>query len=143
MNGMLIASIMYALRRGNRESMNLLFTPNVNFHWVDDGDQGLCVITINIKKDKSEEHKRLLKQIHDFQAIFLDHWVECACLITYSANPQPFTTELRELDSFKKPNKTKSLFLTNAYGNRWVDIMRHCRRIEFIEQLDANEPLVQ
>jgi hypothetical protein len=142
MNGMLIASIMYALRRGNRESMNLLFTPNVDFHWVDAGDQGLCVITINIKKDKSEGHKQLLKQIDDFQAIFLNHWIESACLITYSANPQPFTTELRELDSFKKPNKTKSLFLTNAYGNRWVDIMRNCRRIEFIEQLDANEPLV-
>jgi hypothetical protein len=140
MNGMLIGSIFYALRRKSMDRWRLILTPNVDFHWVEAGDQGLCIITINIKKDKSDEHRQLLQQIDDFHSIFLENWIESTAILTYSPNPQPFTTELRELDSFKKPNRTKSLILTNAFANRWVDIMRKCRRIEFIEQLDANEP---
>jgi hypothetical protein len=140
MNGMLIGSILYSLRRKSVERWCHILSSNVDFQWVDAGEQGLCMITINIAKDRSEEHKQLLKQIEDFHSIFLEHWIECPAILTYSPTPQPFTTELRELDSFKKPNRTKSLILTNAFANRWVDIMRKCRRIEFIEQLDANEP---
>jgi hypothetical protein len=139
MNGMLIGSILYSLRRKSVERWCHILTSNVDFQWVDAGDQGLCMITINITKDRSDEHKQLLKQIEDFHSIFLEHWIECPAILTYSPNPQPFTTELREIKSFKTPSKTQSLFLSNAYATSWIDIMRHCRRIEFIEQLDVNE----
>lgn len=134
-NGKMIYAIHASLRRNCTERWQPIVTKNVDFHWVDAGVNGFCLVTIKIEKDKSVEHQKLLKAINSFRSVFIGMWFNCPALLTYTSTPQPFTNELRDLDHFTTQNLTKSLFISEAFGNRWTDIMRANRRVEFIEQL--------
>ena len=134
-NGKLICAILANLRRHCTERWHPILTSNVDFQWVDAGDNGFCLVTINIRNDKSLEHQLLLKVINRFRSVFMEIWFKCPALLTYSSSPQPFTTEPREIDYFDTPKLTKSLLISEAFGNRWTDIIRANRRVEFIEQL--------
>jgi hypothetical protein len=134
-NGKMIGAILSSLRRDCIERWHPILRSNADFHWVDAGDNGFCLITVKIAKDKSVEHQQLIKVINRFRSVFMEVWLNCPALLTYTSTPQPFTTELRDIDYFTKPKLTKSLFICEAFGKSWSDIRRANRRIEFIQQL--------
>jgi hypothetical protein len=142
MNHQVIGVLMKTLRVKLPGQWPIVLSKNVDFHWIVNGGVGLCLITINIKKDKSPEHKRLREEIDAFASFFLDGWIQCPALLTYSTSPRPFTTELRDSESFWNANKTAGMFLIDSYYTHWSMIWRHCRQTQFREQFEDDEALV-